>query len=106
VVVEQISGEVCSTNAQDSSWSLGRFRFRGNTDLSPTAKCPGFLSTTGLNIGLVLRESAEFVPYNQDPGRGKEGIHDYGETEAGERSDPEDAGGHAQVGGELIEHAP
>jgi hypothetical protein len=28
-----------------------------------------------LNTGLLLRESVESVAYNQDPGRGKEGIH-------------------------------
>jgi hypothetical protein len=38
--------------------------------------------TAGLNIGLLLRESVESVAYNQDPGRGKEGIHDYGQAEA------------------------
>jgi hypothetical protein len=52
----------------------------GFWNLEPQAAGPKL--TAGLNIGLLLRESVESVAYNQDPGRGKEGIHDYGQTEA------------------------
>src|ERR1017187_6683745 len=55
---------------------------------------------------LLLSESVESVAYNQDPGRGKEGIHDYDQTEARQRNDPKDAGGQAQIGCDLVEHSP
>ena len=61
---------------------------------------------SALNIGSLLSESAESVAYKQDPGRGKEGIHDYDQTEARQRSDPKDAGGQGQIGRDLVEHSP
>jgi hypothetical protein len=71
-------------------WTITTYRKRGRLfilrvmaifrQLAQNAAEPKF--TAGLNIGLLLRESVESVAYNQDPGRGKEGIHDYGRTEA------------------------
>jgi hypothetical protein len=54
------------------------------------------------STGSLLSESVEFVAYKKEPGRGKNCISDYGQTEACQRNDPENACGQAQIGRGLV----
>src|SRR6266851_2320839 len=70
------------------------------------SKRRGNQSPPGSNVGSLLSESVESVAHKQDPRRGTEGIHDYGESEACYRNDSKDAGDQAQIGRGLVEDSP
>src|SRR5437660_189602 len=60
----------------------------------------------GLNVGSLLSESTESVAYKQDPGRGKEGVHNNRHSETRDRNDPKDTGSQAQIGRDFVENSP